>query len=105
MQRDACLGGRVSAMACLMVVLLLAPAGAIITGITLPGGFAVTEYYKGTVPNARSLALSGATPPAGYGPLVYIADSDDGKVLCMAAGISMYNVFLDETVLDACQIH
>lgn len=64
----------------LALLILASTASALVTGLTLPGGFAVDTYYAGRVPHVRSLALSGATPQAGYGPIVYGADREDGKV-------------------------
>lgn len=60
---------------------LVVPTTSVLLGITLPAGFAVTPYYNADVPGARSLTMSKAAPPAGQGPIVYVANNNDGKVI------------------------
>ncbi|KFM25942.1 Uncharacterized protein F751_4194 [Auxenochlorella protothecoides] len=62
---------------------LVVPATSVLLGITLPAGFAVTPYYDAGVPGARSLTLSTAPPPAGQGPIVYVANNKDGKIYAL----------------------
>ncbi len=64
----------VALAACLLVLARLRGAAALdISQWTLPAGFAITRYFNGSIPKARSLSISGAS--RAQGPVITYVSS------------------------------